>query len=278
MGKQIEINCPRCHKTALKEAREVTRQRKNNKPIYCSKECANFGRWEKRRTNFSVKRNCIYCGLEFESSTKLKHKKCCSLQCAGKISRLCLSKDKHQKGINAYYDSEEYKKLANEKLQDKIKKITKNCVICQKEFCNLKNPKTKTCSSVCNSLRTSLASQKHPNCGGETNYKRYYYKNTYMDSSWEVDLAKWMDENNILWKRDRLMCFVWKDSANKIRRYHPDFYLEQYNVYLDPKNKYLQIKDKEKLEQVQLQNKITIFSGFVDDIKKEIIKINSSIA
>jgi hypothetical protein len=117
----------------------------------------------------------------------------------------------------------------------------------------------------------SKNSRENPNCGGETNYKRFKYKEILMDSSWEVKLAKWMDDNNIEWKRSRKIIFYWTDVEGNKRRYYPDFYLPKFDLYLDPKNKFLQIKDKFKLEQVRKENNINLICGLIDDIKKKIL-------
>ena len=107
-------------------------------------------------------------------------------------------------------------------------------------------------------------SRANPNCGGETNYRKFKYNDIWMDSSWEVNVAKWMDENNIKWRRDRKINFKWTDMDGKLRRYYPDFYLEKYNVYLDPKNKYLIEKDTYKINQVQKENNIKVIFGLQD--------------
>ena len=87
-----------------------------------------------------------------------------------------------------------------------------------------------------------------------------------MDSSWEVDIAKFMDENNIKWERSRKFVFLWTDINLKRRRYYPDFYLPDYDVYLDPKNKYLIIKDRFKINQVINEHKINLVVGIKDYI------------
>ena len=102
----------------------------------------------------------------------------------------------------------------------------------------------------------SVNSTKNPNCGGETNYKKYKYNDIWMDSSWEVNIAKWLDVNNIKWIRDRKINFIWTDINGIKRRYYPDFYLPEHNLYLDPKNKYKLEKDRDKISRVIYENKI----------------------
>lgn len=78
----------------------------------------------------------------------------------------------------------------------------------------------------------------------------------YLQSSYEVAIAKSLDENNIVWTRPSY--FHWMTNDGFQKRYYPDFYLPDYDVYLDPKNEYLQQVDAEKIRQVQLQNNIKV--------------------
>ena len=87
----------------------------------------------------------------------------------------------------------------------------------------------------------------HPNRGT-------YYKEIWFDSSWEVRVAKSLDENKIKWERPR-NGFIWNDEGNK---YYPDFYLIDHDVYLDPKNAYLQKIDKQKIEAASIRNNIKV--------------------
>ena len=92
-----------------------------------------------------------------------------------------------------------------------------------------------------------------------------------MDSSWEVKMAKWMDENGISWDRNKKRhVFWWTDKEGNKRRYYPDFYLPKFDVYLDPKNKYKLLNDQYKLDRVIKENKIKLFYGEIENIKKNI--------
>lgn len=96
--------------------------------------------------------------------------------------------------------------------------------------------------------RTGLGGYRpHPNKGE-------YYKDTWFDSTWEVRLAKSLDEHNVSWIRPK-QGFIWTDTG---RKYYPDFYLPEHNVYLDPKNSYLQKKDAEKIKQASERNNIKV--------------------
>ena len=67
-----------------------------------------------------------------------------------------------------------------------------------------------------------------------------------LESSWEVVLAKRLDELNIEWIRPEPV--PWQDKEGRTHNYFPDFYLPDYDLFLDPKNAYARASQKEKLE------------------------------
>lgn len=60
------------------------------------------------------------------------------------------------------------------------------------------------------------------------------YKGVMLDSTWELELAKRLDHLKIKWVRPEPL--KWIDDNGFKHNYFPDFYLPEYNVYLDPKN------------------------------------------
>jgi hypothetical protein len=121
------------------------------------------------------------------------------------------------------------------------------------------------------------------NLGGHTSKQAIYYKGVYLHSSYEVRTAKDLDKNNIKWTRPEPV--YWFDEDNKRHRYYADFYLPDYDVYLDPKADYIieninprfGITDKEKIDIVMKQNNIRVFilrehELTWDKIKQKIIK------
>lgn len=68
----------------------------------------------------------------------------------------------------------------------------------------------------------------------------------YMDSSWEIELAKRLDFLNIRWNRPNPI--PWVDKMGKTHNYFPDFHLLDYDLYLDPKNPAAYLNQKEKIE------------------------------
>lgn len=63
------------------------------------------------------------------------------------------------------------------------------------------------------------------------------YEGVKLDSTYEFEVAKSLDADNIRWQR----CgrFEYQHNDGSIHYYTPDFYLPEYDVYLDPKNDYL---------------------------------------
>ena len=104
---------------------------------------------------------------------------------------------------------------------------------------------------------------KKRNLGGWYSTKRIDYNGVIMQSSYEVEVAKSLDENHIHWERPKPFEYKINEVSHK---YYPDFYLPDYNVYLDPKNDFLinninprfGILDSEKIKIVEEQNGVRI--------------------
>jgi hypothetical protein len=212
-----------------------------------------------------VIKDCLFCNNPFTTTTNpKKEKKCCCLSCSGKYSRSFVDPRNQSLGLKKRY-------LENPRY---IHLHIKICKICKNSFGN-KNHYIQTCSSNCYKELQRIKSINNPNCGGETNYKKCIYKGIWMDSSWEKELAEWMDETGIIWERSRKHMFWWTDADSKKRRYYPDFYLPIYNLYVDTKNPYLIECDKEKIKSVLSENKIKIIVDNLNRIKDHLTKIST---
>lgn len=100
---------------------------------------------------------------------------------------------------------------------------------------------------------------------GGINYKSVItYNGVKLDSSYELTVAKSLDENGVKWIRPSRFKYI--DSKGVEHTYTPDFYLPEYDVYLDPKNDFLieninpwlGYTDVEKIKWVQSQNNIKV--------------------
>ena len=86
--------------------------------------------------------------------------------------------------------------------------------------------------------------------------KREVYNGVTLDSSYEVAVAKSLDENNVVWERPS-HGLKWFDGEQN-RHYLPDFYLPEYDVYLDPKNDFLIGRDEMKIRLASEQNDVRV--------------------
>jgi len=86
-----------------------------------------------------------------------------------------------------------------------------------------------------------------------------------LDSSWEEELAKRLDNLNIRWNRPEPI--KWIDSNGVSRNYFPDFYLLDYDIFLDPKNPAAVKVQQEKINCLKDQVKNLIILTTLDECK-----------
>lgn len=85
--------------------------------------------------------------------------------------------------------------------------------------------------------------------------RKQEYKGQSFDGKWEVLLAKWFDENQITWTRNkRRFPYIF----GKLRHYVPDFYLADIDCYVEVKG-WKTLKDEAKWAQFPLR--LVILSG-----------------
>jgi hypothetical protein len=89
------------------------------------------------------------------------------------------------------------------------------------------------------------------------------YKGVMLDSSWELELAKRLDELEIKWIRPKPI--QWVDKEGVTHNYFGDFYLTEHDLYLDPKNPQAIRVQKEKLDCLLSQHKNIVI---IDSIEK----------
>lgn len=79
--------------------------------------------------------------------------------------------------------------------------------------------------------------RKHPESYSAANVngrvKKIEYCGVMLDGGWELTVAKYLDSLNIKWQRpSQGFEYLWQGS---IHMYHPDFYLPEYNRYIEVK-------------------------------------------
>jgi len=146
------------------------------------------------------------------------------------------------------------------------------CAICDKCF---EGYNRTVCSPNCFSeyMRLSAFRNKLGETGqrsGRIEYTLDSFNNKVrLESSYESRVAKLLNNANINWVRPKPISY--KDESGANHRYYPDFYLVDYNLYLDPKNKHLIVKDSDKIKRVMNQNNVQIEIISVDNINAQYI-------
>jgi hypothetical protein len=95
--------------------------------------------------------------------------------------------------------------------------------------------------------------------------KMIEYNGVMLDSTWELELAQRLDEQNIRWERPKPI--RWSDSEGILHNYFPDFFLPDYNLYLDPKNPHAYNVQKKKIDQLKKQLTNLVILTNIEDIR-----------
>ena len=78
-----------------------------------------------------------------------------------------------------------------------------------------------------------------------------------MDSTWEVAMAKKLDELGVKWSRDETMILEYRTVRGRKRKYIPDFFLPEYDLYIEVKG-YWTDAARHKMIDVQERNPVKI--------------------
>lgn len=101
-----------------------------------------------------------------------------------------------------------------------------------------------------------------------------------LHSSWERKIARLLDKHNIKWLRPLVEnghVFNWMDGNNEPHTYTPDFYLQDYDIYLEPHSSILDeiYKEKDtvnKIKRVSEQNNIRVLILGKDELNWKSIR------
>ena len=174
---------------------------------------------------------CSFCAKDCKSSNSLKnHERCCPNNPNRNYKNGMSGKSAWNKGLN--------------KEDVRVKTLSEK--LCGKKHPGFSKEALEKLSSLAKE-RGLGGYRPHPNKG-------LYYNGIWFDSKWEVQVAQSLDENNISWERPRVG-YTWTNCG---RKYYPDFYLKDYDVFLDPKNSFLRKKDQEKIDEAQRRNLIKV--------------------
>lgn len=88
----------------------------------------------------------------------------------------------------------------------------------------------------------------------------------YLQSSYEIRCSEILNELEIRWVRPKYLEYI---LEGKTKKYYPDFYLFDVDVYLDPKNDYLIKLHNDKIEAVRRDNNILLFIISEENLNKD---------
>ena len=227
--------CPNCS-----NAVEATRNQ------FCSKSCSSsFNMRKNPRSKTFYDLTCMECSKNFQSLRR--EAKVCSKICQASFT----VRTRKPRGPNTTYAGKAIKGKNPPSPRISRKDILNNCTQCGSGFYS--KTKRQTCSTECHYHLLSTTT-------GHTKKSDYTTKSgdiVKLGSSWEVIVAKFLDEKDIQWTRPASL--EWFDTTGKSHRYYSDFYLTDFDVYLDPKNPRKLAEDTEKL--AYFSDKITLIVG-----------------
>jgi len=192
--------------------------------------------------------DCKWCGILFDGSVDVRNH-----------TRWCLKNPKLSEYKLAANTSQMQTAAAREKRKVSIKKAHENGKYDKSNLNRRGKSGPKHSAETKEKLReVALASPHRRLIRSIREYKKKDGTIVKLDSAWEEILAIRLDEVNINWIRPKPI--KWVDKNGVYHNYFPDFYLEDYDIYLDPKNPYAIRAQKDKLDCLtdQLKNLIIL--------------------
>lgn len=212
----IEFRCTVCNRVTKKRKSYIIDTLKVKPAVYCSRVCSSKI-YNPLKTS-TVK--CATCNTDIIKPLAYieRHKTpfYCSVTCSNFAKpKKTVKQPKYRHGVT----------------------VTWNCKECDKPVTTIPSKQRKYCSREC-----AYKNAYHPN---STKVHRCIYNGIKLDSGAELAFAKILDQNKIKWYKNTKQYFLFTDSYGKLRKYYPDFYLEEYDWWVEIKGKKYQRQDDE---------------------------------
>ena len=195
--------------------------------------------------------NCKYCNLSFDdlnTSERANHSRWCDLNPKKQdyVTRLKLTRNT----------------ISNEAIIERNKKISEAhkrgaYSHVDHSFFKGKNHSDESKEKI----RSAALKSKHRRLKKNT----ILYNGILLDSTWELVLAKRLEELSINWIRPEPI--PWTDKQGRIHNYFPDFYLPEHDLFIDPKNKHAANVQKDKIKILLSSYKNIIFLYSLEECK-----------
>lgn len=200
---------------------------------------------------------CKYCDKICKNSNSLRnHERMCKLNPNRNITYLRHDGNKGHKGSNQYIKAKELglnKPIISQETRYKLGKSWRGKKHSQEE-------KVKISKGIRKAILEHPESYSSSNVNGRV--KHYEYNGYKIDGLWELEVAKYLDSKNIKWEKpNKGFKYEWN---NNIHLYFPDFYLPEYNYYIEVKG-YQRERDLYKWRSVD--NLIIIKSKEISQIR-----------
>ena len=196
--------------------------------------------------------NCKYCNLSFDdlnASERANHSRWCDLNPKRKEYANSLK-------TRNYAISDENRIKRNKKISEAHKRGAYSHVDNSLNFKGKKHS-----DETLEKMRSAALKSKHRRLKRNT----ILYNGILLDSTWELVLAKRLDELSINWIRPEPI--PWTDKQGRIHNYFPDFYLPEHDLFIDPKNKFAANVQKDKIKILLSSYKNIIFLYSLEECK-----------
>ena len=222
--------------------------------------CNNFSKSNNERKLDITIYYCQYCGKECKGKKSLSQHEIRCKENPNKINLEYLS-NRDYSNIN-FNPSNQFIKakelgLPIPKMSDETKQKISNVWKGRKHTKETKEKISKTMQQV---VKDKPDSYNGVNINGKV--KKYKYKNVSLDGTWELTFAQYLDKNNIKWERPcKGFEYIWNNDKHI---YYPDFYLIDYNIYIEIKGFET---ERDYIKWKSLSNLIIIKRKEINDIK-----------
>lgn len=203
---------------------------------------------------------CKYCGKVCKNKNSLAQHE---IRCKENPNKIDLdyltNRDYSQINVNPSNQFIKAKQLGLPipKMSDETKQKISNVWKGRKHTKETKEKISKTMQQV---VKDKPDSYNGVNINGKV--KKYKYNNVSLDGSWELLVAQYLDFNNIKWERPHKgFEYIWNNDKHT---YYPDFYLTDYNMYIEVKGFET---ERDYIKWKALSNLIIIKRKEIDDIK-----------
>jgi hypothetical protein len=216
---------------------------------------------------------CSFCGKFCKNPNSLRnHERLCNLNPNRQILVSNFAKynikrkELNLKGSNQFIKAKKLglpKPVMSEITKEKISKANKGKKYTEEERLKM-------------SMVMKLTVLKHPESYTKNNVvgrvKIMDYKGIKLKGTWEVIVAEWLDKNNVKWEYEtRSFDYEW----DGIKKYYPDFYLPEFNIYIEVKG-FETERDRAKWKNIP--NLIVFKLNEINQIKNNTLGLLSALA